>query len=280
VDLWLTTVAAGTNFLTQYTSLTFVKGSSSNYEMGLMRNVSGSPGYVRGSPIVAGSIASLTQGTNTLQAIKQTVSGFTLYRGDDCSQMLPTTVTFDQDMISSCRLTLTLAQLKTICTNNDIPILAQVDSLYTYFGRFGDASLYNINEWVQMQQADGPTATWDDTTSTCNALAAGTQYEFVIAQQGSTNNGQWKIAGVRRYRFPQKWKFNTEDPAITTRPFWVQWRVRFVHLNGQSSGKSVAPIPNLLPQLPEDVFYPFTLSSSAIPTASWLLVVICTSLLL
>jgi tectonic-1/3 len=275
-DVWLTTVSSDAPYLTQYTSVTYVYGASTS--VGLIRNNSGSPGYRRGSVVIGGALTSVTavtntQGTTQQSAILQSVNGLTIYRGDDCNQLTPLSVTFDQDLISACKLTLTLDQLRTLCTNNDIPILTHVDSAFSHLGRFGDANLYNTNDWVTITKADGPTATWDESTSTCNALAAGTQYEMVVAQQGSTTNGQWKIVGVRRYRFAQKWRFS--DDGSTTKSFWVQWRVRFIHLQGQSSGKSVAPIPNLLPRLPQDVFYPFTLSSSAsllslLSSSSWL----------
>ena len=49
----------------------------------------------------------------------------------------------------------------------------------------------------------------------------------------------------------------------TTTSFWIQWRFEFIRLPSQETMQRVAPIPRLLPTLPSDIFYPFSLVFSA-----------------
>ncbi|KAL0479264.1 tectonic [Acrasis kona] len=287
VDLWLTTVnftsttSSQQMFVPQWTSITFAYQSTALLDKGVVRNNSGNPGYNRGSPVIAGALTTVTAFENSLgvsqqSAIMQPIGGFNVYQGD-CNGMSPVTVTFDQDLVSSCQLSLSLDDLRTICSKNDITILRQVDNYFNSFARFGNANLTNSNDWVTVQEDGGPFSTWDESTYTCNSLSGGSQYEIIIAQQGSTTNGQWKIAGVKRSRIAKKWRFNVGTSTLigastnnnsTTQKFWPEWRIRFVHLQSQSTSKSIYPIPNLLPSLPKDVFYPFELlsSGSTIPT--------------
>jgi len=85
-------------------------------------------------------------------------------------------------------------------------------------------------------------------------------FDIIYGKAGSVLNEQYKLIGVRRYRTSSVWKFDTSKQ---TNDFWIQWRARFVLLPTQDTATKLAPIPTLLPSLPEDIFYPFALWSSA-----------------
>ena len=99
-------------------------------------------------------------------------------------------------------------------------------------------------------------------TNTCHSIAAGLEYHFIIARAAAKNNEQWKIVGASRSRIASKWRFTKSNP-LDKQSFWIQYRVQFVRLPSQESTLRVSKIPNLLPSLPEDIFYPFSLLKSS-----------------
>jgi hypothetical protein len=92
-------------------------------------------------------------------------------------------------------------------------------------------------------------------------MSSGLEYEFVIARAASKFNEQWKIVGVKRSIITKKWQFTKSDPT-QKQTYHLEFRVRFTRLPSQDTTMRVSKVPNLLPALPEDIFYPFSLFKS------------------
>ncbi|KAL9649049.1 hypothetical protein ABK040_008426 [Willaertia magna] len=256
VDLRFKHVSVGT--VERSAEVLFINSTSTEWKDGTIRPNSGNPGYKRAMPVLAGKLT-----TNAAKsAILQNINGIEIKTGLSCSST--SQITFDVDQDIGCSTSLSLSELKSLCTTNTI---SELSFDYTHVGRFGNADFHNVNDWVKITSESKPSATWDDLTNTCNNLAAGVEYQFVIAKAGSVYNEQWKIAGVRRMYYPLKWKFTNKDPT-SKQLFWIENRIRFIRISNQPLVQKNYPAPTLLPFLPEDVFYPFSLLSSSSPQNS------------
>lgn len=212
----------------------------------------GNPGYIPGAPILSGVAQSLSDNSKT--AVQQRIDGFKLYSGSDCSNRETTSVGFDRDMVTSCRLRMTAAQLATFCQSATIPYISEVTD--DRFGRFANADYLTSTDWLTLFTSSAPQASWDATSQICSSLGAIVQYNFVIAKAGSVMNEQWQIVGVTKSFVSQSWQFDTTKGA--TNDFYLQFRVSFTR-SDQTSSQVLYNIPTLALTLPEDVFYPFSL---------------------
>jgi tectonic-1/3 len=229
---------------------------------GIVRKKSGNPGYIKSLPVIAG----LTTSNLTKNAVMQSVNGIEFYTGLSCNGSQIVTVNFGEDLVTACMIQMTLAELEYACELNEFAPLQEVEASVNVVGRFGNANFNNINDWVKINTLSPPTPTWDPNTLTCQNIASGLQYDMIMVKTSSKYNEQWKIGGVQRYRFGQNWQFTSNDPN-TPQPFWIQFRAIFTPLVDQEANIKPSKIPNLLPTLPEDIFYPFTLFAGA-PSSS------------
>nr|CAG4714092.1 unnamed protein product [Naegleria fowleri] len=240
------------SLVTLKNNVQFINGTLNDYLLGVTRPKSGNPGYIRKKPLLAG----YTITNNQKSAIYQQVDGLTAPTGYGCSSKA--SILFDVDSVYSCSLSLNITELQNLCLKNSI---SQLASQVTQIGRYGNADYTNTNDWVSILQDSSPSSTWDSLKSTCNNIAAGVEYQIIIAKSGSVQNEQWKVQGAKRVFYPLTWTFTGDTTSSNT--FWIETRVRYIRVSGQETIQKNYPAPNFLPFLPEDVFYPFSLIYSS-----------------
>lgn len=250
-DVVVADITQANTFVDQTFSLTFVNQSASQ----MPKAKSGNPGYLFGKPVVSGYLVS----DASKQAIIQSVYGIKALTGNTCTNSSFLSIPFGVDTITACKVTVaSLAEFQSLCTGNTFSAITQAE-VDTYVGRFGNADQYNINDWIPIVDDTKPSSSYDALSQTCS-ITGGIGFDFVIAKAGPVYDEQYRIVGVRRYRFAQTWRF---DSLQTTNDFWIQYRISFILTPSQSVSNRLEPLPTLLPSLPEDMFYPFSLLSSS-----------------
>jgi len=254
-------------YVEQEFSLIFDDASNSGLVNNTLQSRSGNPGYVLGSVVKAGRVE--TQ--DSLTAVQERINGLQVYSGSLCTDQVLVDVGFGEDLISSCKLTLTQAELEALCTqirddsSSEVPFISHTQ-LDDRLGRYGNAQSINSSDWIQIYSSARPSPTWTSADASCSNIGATLKMNIVIARSGSVVNEQWEVIGAHREQLTTTWKFDTT--LGTTNDFYLQWRVNFVHLPSQERGQKLYPVPTLLPQLPNDVFYPFNLVFGAAPAQS------------
>lgn len=259
-NIELTTLPSSTSpyYYEQSFSVIFTDGGDSTFVNNTFTIRSGSPGYQIGSNVKSGIYAT----DNVVEAISERINGFQVYGGVDCTSNNLVSVGFGEDTITSCRLQLTVNELETLCTTvrNDadhaMPYISTIQE-DNRLGRFGNALNYNVTDWIRIYFSTRPTPTWTATDSSCSNIGAILNTDIVIARAGSVVNEQWEIIGAYSQQITTTWKFDSS--LGTTNDFYIQFRTNFVQLPSQEKGQKLYPVPALLPELPRDVFYPFTL---------------------
>ena len=108
---------------------------------------------------------------------------------------------------------------------------------------------------------------FDVDSLTCEGVVTGMHVEFLYAAVGDKNRPQHKILTARATFTTSDWSFDRFDLTATkTHGFMRRTTASFVKFNAGAAVDVVPPMPPLLPKLPHDVFYPFTLSSGAAST--------------
>uniref|UniRef100_A0A7S1N486 Tectonic-1-3 N-terminal domain-containing protein n=1 Tax=Eutreptiella gymnastica TaxID=73025 RepID=A0A7S1N486_9EUGL len=180
---------------------------------------------------------------------------------------------------SGCAMALTAAEFQSMCSCSVSPSpLDPVPALLlqppgsapppTHVASFGDANTSNPEDWVPIHQHAPPACTlhplggdsWE-----CRGAPMGLEYTFFVSRFGSIVNPQDRISGVYRTYLPRtvQWRPTLADSKGRVRA-WLHWRAAFVRSQGpEEVTQGVVQAPPLLPVLPDDVFYPFTLAGKA-----------------
>jgi hypothetical protein len=108
------------------------------------------------------------------------------------------------------------------------------------------------------------------------------EYQFLVADVGSLTNPQSKIIGARIQYKQEYWKFNCVgvtqcQDANAVQQFELQSTVTFYHIDQQPHQRK-ATNPPFLPSLPQDIFYPFYISS-AMQTSWNMMVAVCITII-
>lgn len=197
---------------------------------------------------------------------------------------LPVPVTFGDDMAFACTLTLTPAQLQTLCGGSPAALLPYFGlgtsgvpgstnvTAFTHVGIYGNADPFKTWQW-QVLDVSTPTATatYDAVAARCDGLTTEVDIEFLTAKVGEKHNPQHRILAAR-VRYPTgSWAFTREDvrstaPAVA-QPFRLLTTVTWTEYNPQTTADYVPPAPPVIPPLPSDLFYPFVRSTGAADSA-------------
>ena len=220
------------------------------------RAMSGNPGYIAGKSVLAGVLASDPSGSGK-QAINAYVDGLLL---NDCAGAMTVPVTFGDSTTFGCTLTLTEAQLETYCT--DKTQLANFGFTPTYVGAFGNADPLQTAEWVEVEKSvpAALSTVWQASSRSCSGIAVGLNVEFLTGEVGEVGNPQSKIIAARAQYATDTWTFKSRS---STQKFTIQSTVSFVPKAATDTKEYVPPAPPVLPELPNDLFYPFTLSPAS-----------------
>ena len=180
---------------------------------------SGNPGYIMGKPVLFGLLSS--------SKISETIAGLsvpsslTAYTSISSTSVVnplkggsgacPTTTAsivytplkFGYDMTTGCALSLTRAELKTLCEATTT-VAGQTDSsgfpLFLtfadgYVGAFGNADPLDTTQWIAIKKrsSSASTRTWSDSKGTCTGMPTGLSYKFLVAAAGEKAFPQNKI---------------------------------------------------------------------------------------
>ena len=139
----------------------------------MSRSKSGAPGYRVGYPVISGSLATYettTQDANggaalavTKKAIYQNIEGLLALptrQGGYChASGSRFQITYGQDRKFGCMLPLNLTNLQSICTATGVfQYLNLTNNDNLYIGKFGNADLFNMNQWTQIIPPDATLA--------------------------------------------------------------------------------------------------------------------------
>ena len=180
---------------------------------------SGNPGYILGKPVLFGLLSS--------SKISETIAGLsvpsplTAYTSissvgfvnpltggsgtcpTTTSSIVYTPLKFGYDMTTGCALSLTRAQLRTLCEATTT-VVGQTDSsgfpLFLnfadgYVGAFGNADPLDTTQWIAIKKrsSSATTRTWSDSKGTCTGMPTGLSYKFLVAAAGEKAFPQNKI---------------------------------------------------------------------------------------
>eukprot|EP01138_Halocafeteria_seosinensis_P006267 gb/GECG01006408.1/.p1 GENE.gb/GECG01006408.1/~~gb/GECG01006408.1/.p1 ORF type:complete len:718 (+),score=67.63 gb/GECG01006408.1/:1-2154(+) len=275
-DVSLTTIQ-GTCGSVQYipvtTGITYVPEESIQQDLqndatlengnAIPRERSGNPGYQRSTPVLAGR--RINAGTDD-EAVEAFTQGLQM-RGPDSGGLCKNSdfnsgsfvgVRFNEDLVFGCDVELTVSDLDSDCQSMP-DAFGPVDSTTDRIGIFGNADPAAPFQWmpIAFPTAAPSTANFDDNTATCIDKASGISIEFLVAQVGEKDNPQFKIVSVRTSVLKDSWThFNPSGTDTFQFKTVITWSV----LPDEGLETFVPPHPQILPKLPEDLFFPFELA--------------------
>ena len=240
---------------------------------GLRSEKSGAPGYLVGALVLGGRVATTTTTddnglTRDRYAIKQRVGGLAVVgmgEGGACSDGARS-VRFMHDMVVACTKSLDRAQLKATCQSQGTTggvantiynsLLNGTDS---HVGVFGDASAEFVSDWIALKQDVAVSAAqWTESTSSCEKLATEYRLTLFTAPVGSIQQPQAKIVGGF-YSFGTDSVRFEQASASSLQALELRTVVTFVELPDKVLSEQLLEPPRLIPEMPADLFYPFTL---------------------
>ncbi|KAJ0394668.1 hypothetical protein ATCC90586_003963 [Pythium insidiosum] len=166
--------------------------------------------------------------------------------------------------ITSVTALLTIGDLT---TGTDEPTLAVNIS---HVASFGNADPFLVSEWIAIEY-DAPTrstatfqASADGVELTCANLVTSLHVELLVAPVGAANDAQDKIIAARATHGREMWHFwRRAGDATKTERFLLTTTVTFVTVRTTTLEQWIPPTPPIWFSIPNDVFYPFLLSSEA-----------------
>jgi hypothetical protein len=237
---------------------------------------SGMPGYLPGTPVLSGRLAtdSFTRSGGeeaTKYAVEERVGGMAVVGMGHGGRCLggARDVKYGHDAVGACTIALNRAELKTACEAQGTDS-SGVTTLYTplfnaadmVVGVFGDADPNKRAEWVELRQ-DGAVApaSWNEELGMCDRLVTGLSVTVYTAAVGNELEPQNKIVGVYHSYVTTPVTFAASNPNL--RPeIELRTVVTFVDLPDRIMEEQVLAAPRIVPTMPADFFYPFTLSTS------------------
>ncbi|PNH04623.1 4-alpha-glucanotransferase DPE1, chloroplastic/amyloplastic [Tetrabaena socialis] len=177
---------------------------------------SGNPGYITGFPLLAGLLATTSDGLVDKQAISRMVGGVPVAApgvGGACSPTALSFVKYGANTTSTCSVSLTASQLKDFCTTQqdkpDKYVAFVLSSLYQsilnntlYVGEWGDSDVNNINQWLQVAVSGYPfnPSIYSQADNACSGVIVGFDLQIVTGVAFSSNNLQQKVGRAPRRR--------------------------------------------------------------------------------
>lgn len=258
---------------------------------------SGSPGYVLGSPLLLGTLT--TNGDKSAISVPQ--DSFTLTQphpitgsclGGTASDLaFRAPITFGENTVSGCTLFYSRDELAQNCPAIGSRVLqiqlgewanAALSSNGVYVGVWGNSSVLNVKDWVQVLGLDVSTLASPataDPSGACDGLLTEIALEFIWTDFGAVSNPQPAIVGARVLFITGSFAPSCSIPDqcrtdTVPLPFFLRSTVTFVRAPGASVQEVWPPPPRLLPPLPADIFYPFKMSGGDRPARRWGLLVL------
>ena len=228
------------------------------------RQRSGSPGYLIGAPVLAGS-ATTVGAKSAVAAVQRGLTVLGPAADGSCaasaSAASQAAVLFGQDLRISCIEQLSDAQLQAQCASAALPT-SSLGVPSSLVGTLGSAEPAAAWQWGSISADPSTVAagTWDATTRTCTGGIVGLHLQLAAARIGKGSDGQWRLVGAR-------WRWITGNRQARASPgaaqaYELATVVSWTMLPDSSLTPFVPPAPQAFPKLPSDLFYPFEVGSS------------------
>jgi Protein of unknown function (DUF1619) len=208
---------------------------------------SGSPGYITGLPVVAGTKSS------TVMSVPQ--QGLQILGGGLCSTATKMSVDFGYDALGCCSIELTRAQLKAACTSGGTGVfasdgitpiaLAALPVTGVYIGSYGNADPADATQWFAAEiGAVSRNAGWQESTGTCKNVTSALEWRLLWSDTGSKSNPQSRILSADVPYTISDWTWRSSgESAASKQSFLVCSSALFV----QYDAKARQYIPPTLP---------------------------------
>ncbi|CAG9316026.1 unnamed protein product [Blepharisma stoltei] len=231
---------------------------------GLEQKRSGNPGYVKGKPVLAGTLSD--------KVISQFDDGIQLYGASSKGACISSSSTpvmggiqslnFGQDAVYSCYLEYTLSQLETACTTSNLQMSIFSYQDIAYIGIFGDADANTLSDWVAVNTdaMANPTAEFNSTSKTCK-LPNLVSYDIFYTETGDLTNPQPKIVYVKKSVKNNPWEFKKQQSG-DTQIFLNTVVFSFIEYTEKYDPYGSPPL-DPIKVMPDDVIYPFRYSSGS-----------------
>lgn len=248
----------------------------------IARPKGGNPGWVLGAPMVVGSLSSVGATDDAILTGQfPTAAGITIGSAGldgSCTSGAPgVPVLYGMNTVVGCTLDVSVTDINTACAalRTNTESFLTLPAGYTHVPAWASADYHNNAAWVAMDVETIASGSSGGSGGECTEVIVGVNYEFLTAPLGAVGNAQHRIVGVsvsyekETVRFSCKSGVCTAASAATTQPVELRWSATFAVL-ADSATEEVYPAPPALPELPSDIFYPFSLgpaSPSAAPGA-------------
>jgi hypothetical protein len=127
----------------------------------------------------------------------------------------------------------------------------------------GNADPLKPAEWVQLAlpAASPQAAQYDPDTRICSNAIVGVHLQLMTAFVGKQGNAQRKIVAGRAQYISGSWQHSANVSAA--QQYSVQTLVTWAHLPDQALAELLPPVPNVIPAVPSDFFFPFHVASTS-----------------
>lgn len=292
---WLANITSNLKWLTQEHSVSFTWSGKPRIPM----QRSGMPGYIKGKPVIAGhKVYQMLEydsetGKEAILLDEDNFNWLTLLRGSkdgtcglDVENGNREVVTFGENKQTSCILYLKLTNFSSVSScsliqsfilkllvGDDMSNVTDAQQFNKYVAMFGDASIENTGDWVQMFLENIPTKTVAferrSQYASCKNIITSLHISIAYAYVGSVNNPQAKIVGASL-------KFGSSHDVVLhcfpvncnningnkTKQIEISSSVSFYDVSTPSH-YHFAELPVYEVKLPYDFFYPFLSSKSS-----------------
>ena len=182
----------------------------------------------------------------------------------------------ENDLIS-CALSLNLAELEAYCGGThttkfqDLELFKQFNDRFKFIGKFGTVNPLNKKDWLPVYSVFTDTAKfdgtkwtsnkWDAATATCKSAVIGYDIKVIYSKMGFANHLQYYNLGAIVSPITADMVFVDASAATTAQDFAQIVQISYHEAVSDEELKAgQAEAPFLLPDIFEDVFYPFNLN--------------------
>lgn len=243
---------------------------------------SGNPGYMHGSTLIVG------QEPDPAKPQKIAKNGFMLLSHNnqgkcfvkDAAKLFDypsRSLYFHESAMMSCAVPLTLTDLEAYCSGTaatkfqDLELFKQFNDRFKAVGKFGSVNPLYKKDWVPVlnaftdtKQFDGTkwlSNKWDAASGTCKSAVVGYDIKIYYSKMGFTNKLQLYTMGATIEPIVDDMVFNNMAAGTEAQDFGHLVQISYHEIVSNELLKAAqAEAPFFLPDVFEDVFYPFTLN--------------------
>jgi len=230
---------------------------------------SGRPGYLPGLPVLSGE----AKGSDDDPEVRQSTHGLLalVARAADgvCAfdaeppygpEHVVHRVLFGEDAIYSCELGWSLATLRRVCESEDQPYL--LNATDERVGRYGDSQGSDPSDWLELIRDDpSKDPKWNEDELACSDLVTAAHITVLTSSYGASVDLQQQVVGVRLSFTKSTWRWVQSPRQLYT------VTVAFASVPAGAAAEFVPPPPGIFAPLPDDVFFPFTVTANSITAA-------------